>query len=124
MQVVAHAGAIAGVVVGAEDLDGVPSTGRHLKDVRDQVSLRIVPFAEPTECPTDVEVAQAHGGQAVRLRPAGDRHVDGELALAVRVDRAGGLVLTNGHPAGTPYVAAVELNTSRRHPVAHCLEQR
>ena len=93
VDVVAHGGAVARRVVGAEHLDVLAHAGGGLEHERDQVRLGLVVLAQLPARARDVEVAQRRGGQPVRAALVADHQVDRELGRAVGVDRRGRLVL-------------------------------
>src|SRR5512146_2286454 len=59
VNVVANAGAVFGVVVGAIDVDGVALTERNLKDDRNQVRLGFMRLTEVPSGSGSVEITQA-----------------------------------------------------------------
>ena len=97
MDVVAHGGAVARRVVGAEHLDVLAHAGRGLEHERDQVRLGLVVLAQLPARARDVEVAQRGGRQPVRAALVADHQVDRELGRAVGVDRRRRLVLGDRH---------------------------
>ena len=66
VDVVAHRGAVARRVVGAEHLHVVADAGGGAQHERDQVRLRVVVLAERPAGAGDVEVAQRRRSQPVR----------------------------------------------------------
>ena len=126
VDVVADAGAVDCGVVVAEELELLPPSGGHVERDGDEVGLRVVPLADGQPVaqvrPGDVEVAQRDGGQVVRDRLGGERHVDGQLGGAVgagggldgglrdgqlgrvAVDGGGGGEDHPGHPGGADRV--------------------
>ena len=72
VHVVADAGAVRRRVVLAVDGDRLPLSGGDLQRDRDEVRLGGVPLAEAEGRAGDVEVPQAHRGEAVRDRVRGE----------------------------------------------------
>jgi hypothetical protein len=93
VDVVAHAGAIRGGVVVAEEGQLLPLACGHQQGIGDEMGLRVVPLTpgptRPYQGPGGVEVAQGDRGQPVCRDVPGDRVLDGELAGGVWVRRCG-----------------------------------
>ena len=93
VDVVAHAGAVGGGVVGSEDLGGL-ALGEPVEDHGDEVEgghvAQVVPAGSG-----DVEVAQAGPAQSPGLLGVGHHPLPDELGLAVGVDGAAVDVLGN-----------------------------
>ena len=92
MNVVADAGAVGRVVVGAEDHDALALPQRRLQTDRDQVRLRIMVLAETTTgvAPSHVEVSQCREGEsgARGVKVVAEHLFHDELGAAVGVDRS------------------------------------
>src|SRR5918997_1452833 len=102
VNVVADGGAVAGRVVGAEDLHRFSCTRGGLEDYRVQVRLRLVVLPERPANTRDVDVPQARRRQAPRPRDVTYQAVDGELGVAVGVGRPGWVCLEDGNPLRLP----------------------
>ena len=100
VDVVAHGGAVARRVVGAEHLHVVAHAGGGPQHQRDQVRLGVVVLAEVPARARDVEVAQRGGGEPVGAALVADHAVDRQLGVAVGVDRRGGHVLAQRRRLG------------------------
>ena len=69
------------------ELDERDGPLRGARIVWDQERLGIVVLSEPSACPRDVEVAQAHRAHPVRSEEVPDQPVDCPLRSAVRIGR-------------------------------------
>src|SRR5215207_5072000 len=96
VDVVAHGGAVARRVVGAEDLHG-RALRRGPENEGDQVRLGMVVLSEPVARPRHVEVAEARRRQPTSPAHGADEPVHSELGAAVRVGRQGRSCLLYGH---------------------------
>src|SRR5215211_1660156 len=101
VDVVAHGGAVARRVVGAEDLHG-RALRRGPENEGDQVRLRMVVLPEPSARPRHVEVAEARRCQPTSPAYGADEPVHGELGASVRVGRQGWSCLLYRHLLGLP----------------------
>lgn len=102
MDVVADAGAVGGVVVGAEDGDGRSLTEGGLEDEGDEVGFGGVVFAEATLGigSGGVEVAEDDGLEAVGGVEVPEDLFDHLFAVAVGVDGGLGMVFVDGEVVG------------------------
>src|SRR6267378_8221712 len=85
---VAHARSVAGVVVGAENLKMWPAAQGGLDCNRYRVSLRRMPFANPSFriCSAGVKIAQDKGPKTLVEVQVLQYLLDDELAATVRID--------------------------------------
>src|SRR5579859_6985856 len=100
MDVVAHGGAVGGVVVRAIEVDGIAPAGGSLEHEGNQVGLWTVVFALLAAGPGDVEVAHADGGQTVRRRLEAEHLVHGQLGGTIGAQPDGRRVLGDRHAVG------------------------
>ena len=100
VDVVADAGAVGGLVVGAVDFDMILLAEGDFEDVGDQVGFDPVILAKFLRCPGGVEVAERGEGQAVDFFIPTEHGLEHELRLAVGVDRALGEGFVERHAVG------------------------
>ena len=95
VNVVSHRGAVRRGVVGPEDRQRIAATVRRLDRQRDEVRLRRMILADVAVGigAGGVEVAQRRVAEAVGLSVPAQHSLDGQLGLAVRVDRVLGMAL-------------------------------
>ena len=88
VDVIAHAGAIVGIVVRAEHVQLVAHSRRHEQGDRDQVRFGIVNFAELAIGigPRSVEIAKGHRRDAEGRRVIAQDALDHQLRRAIGVD--------------------------------------
>jgi hypothetical protein len=112
VDIVADAGAVRGLVVGAVDFDVRFLAEGDLDDVRDEVGLAAVVFAISDGGAGGVEVAEGDEFEAVDFVVPAKDFLEEEFRLAVGVDGALGEGFVDGE-AGGPKVAQVEEKTKR-----------
>ena len=103
MNVVADRRPIRRRVIGSINFDLRPLPERRRQNERDEVRLRLVPFADFALGigAGSIEIAQRHPPQPVGLTIPVERTLDRQLGLAVRVDRQLGQGLADRHLGGS-----------------------
>ena len=125
VHVVAHARPVARRIVVAVDRHAVAAAGGGLQHDRDQVRLRIVPLAVPRARAGGIEIAQTHAAQPEGAAVPGDRALEGQLRLPVRVGRRGRVVLVDRLLARLAVDGGARGEHEQAHPRrAHRVEQR
>src|SRR5262249_31051563 len=97
MNVVPDAGAIRRWIVGAEDGDGFPLSGSHLKDKRNQVRFRIMSLAQWSGRAGCVEVSETGVAQTMDAMKPFQHLLHQQLGLAVNISWPERILFANGN---------------------------
>ncbi len=100
VDVIADAGAVRRLVIGAEDRDMLLLAERDFQDVRNEVRFDAVILAEFFGGASGVEVAQRHVAQAVDFVVPAEHFLEHQLRFAVGIDRALRERLVDRHTLG------------------------
>ena len=89
MNEIAHAGAVARIVVGAEHLEAGAAAERRLDGQRDGMGFRRMPFADPPFGigAGGIEIAQHDGAEALVAIEIAEHLLDDQLAAPIGIDR-------------------------------------